>query len=43
MKVGVLIVAHYHLGQEMLQALRLIVPDCPRFQAVGFEPMQSVE
>ena len=43
MKVGVLIVAHYRLGQEMLQALRLIVPDSPRFQAVGIEPKQSVD
>ena len=43
MKVGVLIVAHYRLGQEMLQALRLIVPDSPPFHAVGIEPRQSVE
>jgi PTS system mannose-specific IIA component len=43
MKVGVLIVAHYRLGQEMLQALRLIVPDSPPFQAVGIEPKQSVD
>jgi RNase adaptor protein for sRNA GlmZ degradation/mannose/fructose-specific phosphotransferase system component IIA len=43
MKVGVLIVAHYRLGQEMLQALRLIVPNSPRFHAVGIEPKQSVD
>jgi PTS system mannose-specific IIA component len=43
MKVGVLIVSHYRLGEEMLQALRLIVPDSPRFQAVGIEPKQSVD
>ena len=43
MKVGVLIVAHYRLGQEMLQALRLIVPESPRFYAVGIEPKQSVD
>ena len=43
MKVGVLIVAHYRLGEEMLQALRLIVPDSPPFQAVGIEPKQSVD
>ena len=43
MKVGVLIVAHYRLGQEMLQALRLIVPDSPPFHAVGIEPKQSVD
>ena len=43
MKVGVLIVSHYRLGEEMLQALRLIVPDTPPFQAVGIEPKQSVD
>ena len=43
MKVGVLIVSHYRLGEEMLQALRLIVPDTPPFRAVGVEPNQSVE
>ena len=43
MKVGVLIVSHYRLGQEMLQALRLIVPDSPPFHAVGIEPTQSVD
>ena len=43
MKVGVLIVAHYRLGQEMLQALRLIVPGGPRFHAVSIEPEQSVD
>jgi len=43
MKIGVLIVAHYRLGEEFLQALRLIVPDCARFHAVGIEPAQAVE
>jgi PTS system mannose-specific IIA component len=43
MKVGVLIVSHYRLGEEMLQALRLIVPDSPRFLAVGIEPKQTVD
>jgi PTS system mannose-specific IIA component len=43
MKVGVVIVTHYHLGEEFLQALRLIVPDPPKFQAVGIEPGQSVD
>ena len=43
MKIGVLIVSHYRLGQEMLQALRLIVPDSPPFRAVGIEPNQSVD
>jgi PTS system mannose-specific IIA component len=43
MRVGVLIVSHYRLGEEMLQALRLIVPDSPRFLAVGIEPKQTVD
>ena len=43
MKVGVLIVSHYRLGEEMLQALHLIVPDSPRFHAVGIEPKQTVD
>jgi PTS system mannose-specific IIA component len=43
MKVGVLVVSHYRLGEEMLQALRLIVPDGPPFHAVGIDPRQTVE
>jgi PTS system mannose-specific IIA component len=43
MKVGVVIVTHYRLGEEFLQALRLIVPDGPRFHAVSIDPKQSVE
>ena len=43
MKVGVLIVAHYRLGEEFLQALRLILPDAPEFMAVGIRPDQSLE
>jgi PTS system mannose-specific IIA component len=43
MKVGVLIVAHYRLGEEFLQALRLILPDAPPFRAVAVDPKQSVE
>ena len=43
MKVGVVIVAHYRLGEEMLQAARLIVPDAPRFFAVGIEPKLRVD
>ena len=34
MKIGVVIVTHYRLGEEFLQALRLIVPDAPPFHAV---------
>ncbi len=43
MSVGVLIVTHYRLGEEFLQALRLIVPAGPAFHAVGIDPSQSVE
>ena len=43
MKVGVLIVAHYRLGEELLQATRLIVPQAHVFRSVAIEPKQSVE
>lgn len=43
MKVGVVIVSHYRLGEEFLQALHLIVPEAPAFRAVGVDPKQSVE
>ena len=43
MKIGVVIVTHYRLGDEFLQALRLIVPDAPDFRAVSIEPTQSVD
>jgi len=43
MKPGVVIVTHYRLGEEFLQALRLIVPEAPEFQSVSVEPTQSVE
>jgi PTS system mannose-specific IIA component len=42
-KIGVVIVTHYRLGDEFLQALRLIVPEAPQFRAVSIEPTQSVE
>ena len=42
MSIGVVIVTHYRLGAEFLQALRLIVPDCPEFGSVAIEPSQSV-
>ena len=42
MKVGVVIVTHYQLGQEFLQALQLIVPEAPSFLTVANEPSQSV-
>ena len=43
MSVGVLIVTHYRLGAECLQALRLILPDAPRFEAVSVDPTMPVE
>jgi PTS system mannose-specific IIA component len=43
MAVGVVIVTHYRLGEEFLQALRLIVPDAPSFHAVSIDPKQSIE
>ena len=43
MSVGVLIVTHYRLGEEFLQALRLILPDAPLFEAVSVDPTMAVE
>ena len=43
MKIGVVIVTHYRLGDEFLQALRLIVPDVPDFKAVSIDPKMSVD
>lgn len=43
MSVGVVIVTHYRLGEEFLQALRLIVPDPPDYRAVSIGPDQTVE
>jgi len=43
LKVGVLIVTHYRLGEEFLQALRLILPEAPGFEAVSVEPTMAVE
>jgi len=40
---GVVIVTHYRLGEEFLQALRLIVPDAPPVHAVSVDPKQSVD
>jgi PTS system mannose-specific IIA component len=42
-RVGVVIVTHYRLGEEFLQALRLIIPEPPPFGAVALDPHQSVE
>ena len=43
MKIGIVIVTHYRLGEEFLQELRLIVPEAPEFRAVSIDPSQSVE
>jgi len=43
MGVGVVLVTHYGLGEEFLQALRLIIPDGPTFLSVGVDPGQSVD
>jgi PTS system mannose-specific IIA component len=42
-RIGVVIVTHYGLGEEFLQALRLIVPEAPEFHAVSIEPSQAVD
>ncbi len=43
MSIGVVIVTHYRLGEEFLQALRLIVPEAPNFQCVAIDPTQTVD
>jgi PTS system mannose-specific IIA component len=43
MKIGVVIVTHYELGSQFLQALRLIIPDAPEFYAVAVDPSQPVD
>jgi PTS system mannose-specific IIA component len=43
MRVGVVVVSHYRVGDEMLQAVRLIVPSAPDFRAVAIGPQQTVE
>jgi PTS system mannose-specific IIA component len=43
MRVGVVVVSHYRVGDEMLQAVRLIVPNAPNFRAVAIGPQQTVE
>jgi len=42
-KVGVLIVTHYRLGEEFLQALRLILPEAPVWGTVSVDPTMAVE
>ena len=43
MSIGAILVTHYRLGEEFLQALRLIVPEAPSFGVVSIDPTQSVE
>jgi len=43
MSIGVVIVTHYELGEQFLQALRLIVPDAPTFYSVSAAPDQPVD
>ena len=43
MSIGTVIVTHYGLGAEFLQALRLIVPDAPNIKSVSIDPSQSVD
>ncbi len=43
MKIGVVLVTHERLGQELVQAMRQIVPDAPDFKAVSIETSQSVD
>ena len=39
--IGLLIVAHYNLGDEFARALQLILGDLEQFQAVGLDPHDS--
>ncbi len=41
MRPGILIVSHYRLGDEMLQALRLITPEIKGFHTLSVTPGQS--
>jgi PTS system mannose-specific IIA component len=43
MSIGIVLVTHYGLGKEFLQALRLIVPDAPKFHAVSADPGVGVD
>jgi PTS system mannose-specific IIA component len=43
MKIGVVIVTHYRLGEEFLNVLRLIVPETPDFLSVSIDPKQTVD
>ena len=41
--IGVLIVTHYRLAEEFLQALQLIVGELKHFQAIGLDPSSPPE
>ena len=43
MSIGVVIVTHYSLGDEFLQALAQIVPESPSFLSVSVDPGQGVD
>ncbi len=43
MNIGVVIVTHYQLGEQMLQAVRSILPNAPEFHAVSVSPSQTVD
>ena len=43
MSIGVVLVTHCGLGEQFLEALRLIVPTEPRFRAVSIAADQPVE
>ena len=43
MKIGVVIVTHYQLGEQMLQALHSIIPKASDFYAVSVSPDQTVD
>jgi PTS system mannose-specific IIA component len=41
--IGVVIVSHYRLAEEFLQAVQLIVGELPHFFAIGLDPSNSPE
>ena len=41
--LGVLIVTHYRLAEEFLQAVQLIVGELPHFRAIGLDPSTAPE
>jgi len=42
-KIGVVIVTHYQLGEQMLQAMHSIIPKAAEFYAVSVSPDQTVD